>query len=283
MLLESLFAGETFSGRFPNVSYPFLNTIKQYINEEFSEGDPVVVSSQISYLELVRRMKQIRSRIYEDQSLKLYLFPLFESFGMDPNDVYVDLFRLRCVPNGFHTASGSESVLYIHRDPWYANPENQINLWIPITLVKPGAGFAIYPSYFSTPISNNSHLFDYSHWIETGGFQTSTHSRLAEKVFPKPDTFPNDPHRFSVSGDFGDYFLFSSHHLHGTEENNQGFSRFSLEIRLVLGEAIRNHKGPKNTDNHSTGTTLFDMKQIKTGEILSQDIIQNYVKTSAFL
>lgn len=282
MLLESLFAGETFSGRFPNPSFLFLDTIKQYINEEFSEGNPVVISSQIPYFELVERMKQIRTRIYENHDLRFYLSPLFESFGMDPDDVYADLFRLRCVPNGFHTMSGSEAVLYIHRDPWYANPENQINLWIPITYVKPGAGFAIYPSYFTNAIANNSRLFDYSHWIETGGFQTSTHPRLAEKVFPKPDTFPKDPNRFSVSGNFGDYFLFSSHHLHGTEENHQGFSRFSLEIRFVLGEAIRNHRGPKNMDNHSTGTTLFDMKHLKTGEILSRDIIQSYVMSSAF-
>ncbi|TGL39884.1 hypothetical protein [Leptospira perdikensis] len=280
MLLESLFAGETFSGRCPNESFPFLDTIKQYINEEFSEGDPVVVSSQISYFELVERMKQIRTRIYENQSLKLYLFPLFASFGMDSDDLYVDLFRLRCVPSGFHTASGSESVLYIHRDPWYANPENQINLWIPITLVKPGAGFALYPSYFSKAIPNNSHHFDYSHWTETGGFQASAHARLAEKVFPKPDFFPEDSKQFSVSGDFGDYFIFSSHHLHGTEENNQGFSRFSLEIRLVLGEAIRNNYGPKNTDNRSTGTTLYEMKHLVTGKPLPTTVIQNYANAS---
>ncbi|TGL88710.1 hypothetical protein EHQ68_08710 [Leptospira congkakensis] len=281
MLLESLFAGETFSGKFPKHSFPFLNTIKQYINEEFSEGDPIVVSSAIPYLDLVERMKQIRTRVYENSALKVSLFPLFESFGMDPNDIYVDLFRLRCVPSGFHNAVGSESVLYIHRDSWYANPENQINVWIPITLVKPGAGFILYPSYFQKAIPNNSNLFDYHHWMETGGFQTTTHSRLAEKVFPRPDLIPEDPNRFSVFGDFGEYFLFSSHHLHGTEENNQGFSRFSLEIRLVLGEAIRNHLGPKNTDNCSTGSTLYDMKNLITGEILPNEVIQSYANASA--
>ncbi|PJZ44493.1 hypothetical protein [Leptospira brenneri] len=281
MLLESLFVGETFSGKFPNESYPFLNTIKQYINEEFSEGDPVIISSQIPYLALAERMKRIRTRIYQNLSLKNYLFPLFESWGMAPTDVYVDLFRLRCVPDGFHKNEGSLSVLYIHRDSWYANPENQINIWIPITTVRPGAGFILYPSYFDLPISNDSHLFDYSHWMETGGFQETTHSRLAEKIFPKPDFSPNDPKRFSVSGGFGDYFLFSSHHLHGTEENNQGFSRFSLEIRFVLGETIRNHRGPKNTDNGSTGTTLYDMPQIITGEKLPDEVIQSYVISSA--
>ncbi|MCW7482762.1 hypothetical protein [Leptospira kanakyensis] len=280
MLLERLFVGETLSGLFPDPSFPFLKTIKDYINEEFSEGDPVFVSSSIPYLDLASRMEKIRTRIYENLSLKTFLYPLFESSGMDPFDVYVDLFRLRCVPNGFHNQPGSESVLYIHRDSWYANPENQINIWIPITLVNPGAGFTLYPSYFQNPIPNNSHLFDYKHWLETGGFQATTHSRLAEKIFPKPNLKPMDPKQFSVSGDFGEYFLFSSHHLHGTEENNLGFSRFSMEIRFVLGSVIRNHFGPENTDNRSTGTTLYEMKNLIDGRILPSEVIQNYVNAA---
>ncbi|MCW7466801.1 hypothetical protein ND864_13870 [Leptospira levettii] len=284
MDILSLYEGNTYQGSLSNESKSFLNPIHNYINEEFSNGIPTLVSSEISYPELQSSMAKIRSRIYENVSIKGFLFPILEEWKVDTNDVYVDLFRLRCVPNGFHTLEGAKSVQYIHRDPWYANPQNQINLWIPITKVELGSGFSLYPSYFRKPIQNNSSLFQYEHWKKTGGFQTSmTHPRISEKVFPKPSLEVKDPNPLSVYGDFGDYFIFASHHLHGTNDNTQGCSRFSLEVRLVIGEHTKGHIGPKNVDNQSQGTTLYEMKHLMSGGILATEIIQSYVKGSALL
>lgn len=284
MDILSLYEGRTSFGTLSNESKAFLNPIHKYIREEFSSGDPTLLSSNISFETLQISMAKIRSRIYKNRSIKGFLVPILEEWNLDPKDIYVDLFRLRCVPNGFHLLEGAESVQYIHRDSWYANPENQINLWIPITKVELGSGFSLYPSYFKKPILNNSSLFLYDHWKETGGFQTSsTHPRLREKIFPKPLEKVSDPHPISVFGDFGDYFIFASHHLHGTSDNTQGYSRFSLEVRFVLGEHVKHHLGPKNWDNGSQGTTLYDMKQLETGAILPSEVIQSYVNQSALL
>ncbi|MCW7503086.1 hypothetical protein [Leptospira paudalimensis] len=284
MDILSLYQGKTYKGSLSNESKSFLNPIHNYIKEEFSKGIPTIESSAIAYPELQTSMANIRSRIYENVSIKGFLFPILEEWNVDTNDVYVDLFRLRCVPNGFHTLECAKSVQYIHRDPWYANPQNQINLWLPITNVELGSGFSLYPSYFEKPISNNSSLFEYEHWKETGGFQTNTtHPRIGEKIFPQPLVEVNDPNPLSVYGDFGDYFIFASHHLHGTNDNTQGYSRFTLEVRFVIGEHTEQHLGPKNIDNESQGTTLFDMKHLLTGEILPSEVIQSYVNESALL
>ncbi|TGM33716.1 hypothetical protein [Leptospira biflexa] len=282
MDIQSLYEGKTTFGKLSKESKSYLYPIHKYIQDEFPKGNPSIVTSQIPYLQLQNSMFQIRNRIYQDQSIPKFLYPILEEWNVDLNDVYVDLLRLRCVPNGFHNLEGTESVQFLHRDPWYANPENQINIWIPITKVELGSGFSLYPSYFLNPVENNSHLFDYEHWNETGGFQTSSnHPKISEKIFPKPSVSISDPNPLSVSGDFGDYFIFASHHLHGTSDNTQGYSRFSLEVRFVIGEHIKHHLGPKNIDNASSGTTLYEMKQLITGEIMPTDLIQSYVKESA--
>lgn len=284
MDIKSLYDGKTYFGNLCKESKSYLNTILQYIQDEFQAGDPCIITSQIPYLQLQNSMARIRSKIYENHSIPKFLFPILEEWNVDPNDVYLDLLRLRCVPNGFHLMQGAESVQYIHRDSWYANPENQINLWIPITKVELGSGFSLYPSYFKKSIQNNSSMFLYDHWLETGGFQTSaTHPRIGEKIFPKPTEQVSDPNVLSVSGDFGDYFLFASHHLHGTNDNTQGYSRFSLEVRLVIGDHIKNHIGPINYDNGSKGSTLYEMKQLLEGKVLPIEVIQSYVKSSALL
>ncbi|TGL70697.1 hypothetical protein [Leptospira jelokensis] len=284
MEIISLYEGHTDFGKLSQRSKTNLNPIHQYIQDEFQTGDPCLLSSQMPFLQLQNVMAKIRHKIYENHSIANFLIPILEEWNVDPNDVYVDLFRLRCVPNGFHQMEGAESVQFLHRDPWYANPENQINLWLPITKVELGSGFSLYPSYFLNPVENNSHSFDYEHWIETGGFQTSSdHPKIGEKVFPKPTSPVSDPNPLSVAGDFGDYFIFASHHLHGTNDNSQGYSRFSLEVRFVIGEHIKNQIGPKNIDNASKGTTLYEMKNLVNGEVLPTDVIGSYVRQSVLL
>lgn len=281
MEINSLYEGKTHFGKLTKESKSYLTPIHKYIQYEFPSGDPCLLTSQIPYPQLQKGMAKIRSKIYENHSISKFLFPILDEWNLDPNDVYLDLLRLRCVPNGFHQLEGAESVQYIHRDPWYANPENQINLWLPITKVELGSGFSLYPFYFKNPIENNSHSFDYRHWMETGGFQTSYHHpKIGEKIFPKPSKPVSDPNPLSVAGDFGDYFIFASHHLHGTNDNTQGHSRFSLEVRLVIGEHIKNKIGPKNIDNGSKGTTLYEMKQLVTGEVLPTEVIESFVNQS---
>ncbi|XDD42136.1 hypothetical protein AB3N58_12630 [Leptospira sp. WS60.C2] len=282
MEIETLYSGTTVCGKLNQKSKSFLNPIHTYIKEEFSSGDPCLLSSQIPYDVLQVSMAKIRKRIYENQKIKGFLFPILEDLNLDPEDVYVDLFRLRCVPNEFHLKEEASSVQFLHRDPWYANPQNQINLWVPITKVELGAGFAVYPSYFAKPLENNSHLFDLHHWKETGGFQAyASHPRMSEKVFPRPVGNVQDPDVFSVSGDFGEYFIFSSQHLHGTENNTQGCSRFSLEVRFVVGEHVKKCLSPRNVDNRSKGTTLSEMTQLLSGHVLPDHIIQSYANQSA--
>ncbi|MDF3821372.1 hypothetical protein P3G55_15825 [Leptospira sp. 96542] len=282
MDVQNILLGEIANLKLPFVSYPFLDKVRALIKNQFPEGDPERISSQIDYKDLVFRLDQIRNVLYSEPQINSLFLPIINFLNLDPNFLYMDFIRIRCVPHNFHLNPGSESVSYLHRDCWYANPQCQLNLWIPLSDIKLGSGFTIYPDYFHKPIKNNSSFFDYNHWLETGGFQAKPNPRFSEKIFPtvlEPVVRKNILHVF---GGYGSMFLFSSHHLHGTENNTMGYSRFSLEIRFILKSWIEDFSGPKNLDNESKGTTLFSMRKFNTYEILPENIIQNFAIASAF-
>lgn len=276
-ILKIALAGEIQKLTLPKSLFPFLDALHSKIKSAFPEGEPELISTGLPFLSLNKRMNDLRASVYADRNIKNKFIPILEYLEIPVDEFYSDLFRLRCVPSFFHKKEGSELVQYLHRDPWYANPQCQLNFWIPLSDVSPGSGFGIYPEYFQKPIQNNSYQFDYNHWLETGGFQANESPKLQEKIFPKPDRFPDNSISESIYGSFGDVIVFSSHHLHGTQDNVMNRSRFSLEIRFVLKEWIQNKLGPKNLDNFSKGSTLGEMRQIQTDETLDENLIRDYV------
>ncbi len=276
-ILSDALAGEIQKLTLPKSLYPFLDALHSKIKSAFPEGDPELISSGLPFKSLNKRMNVLRASVYDDSNIKKKFIPILEYLEIPVDDFYSDLFRLRCVPSFFQEREGSELVQYLHRDPWYANPQCQLNFWIPLSPVEEGSGFGIYTEYFDRPIPNNSDQFDYSHWLETGGFQANENPKLQEKIFPKPSQLPENSKIDSVYGSFGDVVIFSSHHLHGTQANTMDRSRFSLEIRFVLKEWIQKKLGPTNLDNLSHGTTLGEMTHIQTGQAIEENFIQNYV------
>lgn len=279
--LNDILNGSIFKTSLPSSYHFFLNTILYKIHNYFPEGDPTVISSELEFYELNRRMNLLRKEIYADTEIPKLFIGILQYLKIPVANFYSDLFRLRCVPSFFHTNERAKSVSYLHRDPWYANPQCQLNFWIPLTSVKEGCGFGIYPGYFEKSITNDSDKFDYSHWLQTGGFQANSHPRLSEKVFPKPIKGIKTEDEISLYGEFGDVLLFSSHHLHGTQNNTMSKSRFTLEIRFVLSDWILDGKGPKNVDNYSKGSTLFEMKNLLTNLPIENSVIWDYVTKSA--
>jgi hypothetical protein len=141
-----------------------------------------------------------------------------------------------------------------HRDTWYANPQSQLNWWIPLHDVGSGETFAFYPEYFGKEVANNSADFDYDEWIRNIGWQNTDGKKA---VYPAASGF-NRAGAYAFTAKAGDIILFSAAHLHQTTENTSGLTRFSIDFRTVNLEDQSNGKGAPNVDNRSRGSALKD-------------------------
>jgi hypothetical protein len=105
--------------------------------------------------------------------------------GFSPEANALDSARLRAVTDHGHENPLAAAAYTAHRDTWYANPQAQINWWIPLFDVSEGETFAFFPLYFDKPVANDSAAFDYDKWSEQVGFQsTSASSSVPPAVYP---------------------------------------------------------------------------------------------------
>ncbi|TGN20991.1 hypothetical protein [Leptospira idonii] len=254
----------------------FLSLIQSLVQSSFPEGDPRIISNQLLYEDLSLRMFSLRNRIKEGEDVAEAFFPVWREVGFDPEEIYLDAIRIRCVQNGFQEIEAAKPSAFIHRDPWYANPQCQLNFWIPVYDVMFGSGFRIYPTYFDQAIANDSNLFDYENWIKQGGFQSLRNQEEGKKIFPSSESIPEEMQPYDVYGNSGELFCFASHHLHGTSPNHSGLARFSLEVRFVLESHLEERLGPDKLDNFSKGNTLRHMYKLNGKKPVSDVLIKHY-------
>ncbi len=276
MDINALLLGKIFNRLSPASLNPFLLQIQNRLQSYFPEGDPRQVVACLSSPQLLTRMKLLRDEIISSEPLLHSLCPVWSELGFDLNEIFLDAIRIRCVPDKFHENVEAKSVSYIHRDPWYANPQCQLNFWIPIYDVEKGAGFSIYPPYFKKAIPNNSDLFDYQEWLELGGFQSNKVFSDRKQIFPAPLYNLDEVDTVDIHSRAGEMICFASHHLHGTSPNLSGLARFTLEVRFVLRSHLESRVGPKKLDNFSKGSTLIHMYDLFRHEPVPKALIKHY-------
>ncbi len=144
-----------------------------------------------------------------------------------------------------------------HRDTWYGNSQSQINWWLPLHDVSEEQTFAFYPDYFSKAIDNSSEKFFYDEWKVKVGFGNSQSSHSG--LYPLPYS-GRPPEELAVrfSAQKGDVILFSASHLHATEFNTSGATRFSIDFRYVSTADQLERIGAPNLDNRSSGSATDD-------------------------
>ncbi|MFN8606140.1 MAG: phytanoyl-CoA dioxygenase family protein [Vulcanimicrobiota bacterium] len=176
------------------------------------------------------------------------------SLGLDPAQFLVDRFRLRGLAPGADTIPAAAAAFYAHRDCWYANPQNQINLWLPLHDVDGSNSFGFYPEFFERPVENDSERFEYHQFVSGGGFQ----STVQDLVHPRWLTEPLPDPSYKVELRRGQFLLFSASHLHASLPNRSGCIRFSLDLRLVHLADRAAGLGAPGCDNRSRGDASID-------------------------
>ncbi len=189
-----------------------------------------------------------------------------EFSGAQDDDLICDVLRLRGVAHIADTAQSDapaapSHILAAHRDCWYANPQSQVNIWIPLFDVDPSRSFLFHPRYFNTPIANTSVAFDYDQWVKTVGFQST--NRHAISNYPVPTEAIHDDHSTAFAAASGARVIFSPSHLHQTIANTSGLSRFSVDFRVVSRHDIAQNRGAPNVDNASHGAAQKDYVPVR--------------------
>lgn len=200
------------------------------------------------------RLTQVRSLLDQDW-LRQLCRQLVEEAGFPGQQMALDRLRLRGVAPGSHRLAAAKAAFYAHRDTWYANPQSQINLWIPLHEVDASNSFAFYPGYFSQPMENDSELFDYGVFAGKGGFQSPRAAARAH--FPRALQEIAEPAQ-AVELKAGERLWFAAAHLHQTLPNDSDKVRFSVDLRMVHRGHHLAGRGAPNVDNRARGSALED-------------------------
>lgn len=206
--------------------------------------------------ELFKRIGKLRAALLTDATIRERLFALLAERGFASTENAVDLVRLRAVTHLGHENPLAAPAYTAHRDTWYANPQAQVNWWIPLHHVTEADTFAFYHSLFDKPVVNNSGDFDYDEWMKTVGWQSTSGKRAVYPTADESSYDAKDGVPFACNA--GDIILFSAAHLHQTTKNASGLTRFSIDFRSVNLADVTEGKGAINVDNASRGSAVKD-------------------------
>lgn len=197
----------------------------------------------------------LKKSVYDAEPVRRAAFALIESCGFGLAQNVLDPPRVRFIEHEGHLNAAAQVAYRPHRDTWYANPQAQINWWIPLHDVSEDETFCFYKARFDQPVANTSADFSYDDWMQKVGFGKSHQSKSELYPLPKESETELGPlSRFSLKR--GEILLFSAAHLHQTLPNISGRTRVSIDFRTVCLDDATSDIGAPNVDNESTGSAL---------------------------
>ncbi len=259
-MFESQFFEKIFQGKiltFPKTSssIKLVNETIQFLNKK-EKINYLNWENNLSKNDFYNLSLKIKKLFSEYKYLYNLLNSILNDLKLNSKNFFFDKPRLRIIPTYLHKIKEAKPAFAIHRDTWYANPEHQINFWIPIHDINTKNSFTIYPDYFQKPVLNNSIEFDYQILNLQGGFASKSH----ERIFPDAKEKIIKTNQLIPILKKGDILVFSSQHLHATNPNLTKFSRFSIDFRIYFKKEF---DIIKNVDNDSKGSIKVDYKNFE--------------------
>jgi hypothetical protein len=260
-LCDAIYAGELFHVGPTAASLALVDDVRELMAKEFGPDDPRYAQSRMTDEAFFEAIGRIRRTLFVDPHFHRRVVAVVEACGFDPRDVAFDPVRLRVVSHGGHENPRAAPIYYAHRDTWFALSQAVIAWWIAMHDIPEKQTFAIYPEWFDRAIANTSEGFDYDAWaLDARDLKIGWQDREAGRVV----------HYSGVTGAFepgaavrlaanrGDNVVFSGTHLHQTLGHSAGYTRFSLDFRMVRVPDHEAGKGPPNVDNRSRGAATRD-------------------------
>ena len=253
-LRDALYAGHIFKIPAAPAALEIVRNLKMRLEENM--GYPLEQAHLYSPAgNLFLMLQKFRAHLLTDPIYKNFIRTLMKENGFQPQGNAFDPLRLRAVLHDGHRNKNAARAYSLGRDTWYANPQCQINWWIALQDATEEQTFSFYPSFFEKKVENSSANFDYARWKEKVGFQNTRGN--GEIDYPSAQETP-EAERQGFSCRAGEIILFSSAHLHQTNRNASGRSRFSIDFRTVHLDDHAAGKGAPSADNGSRPDALSD-------------------------
>jgi hypothetical protein len=244
------------------------------IGEAFHPHVAQKAQESLAVKDFVAIVAALKKRFTNDAQSKELLKKMLIGLGLDLEQTYFDVPRLRVVTSGGYLSSGVGYAYKPHRDTWYSSPAQQLNFWFPVHQLEPENCLEFFPTYWGIPVKNSSERFDYGEWIAEGRKNAHLHVTTDERQHPLPleEVSATDSLRL-VCGP-GDTIVFSAEQLHGTVPNSSGKTRFSIDFRVIdLGD-VRANRGPEKRDTQARGSTLNDFVRASDYEPIERALSQ---------
>eukprot|EP00656_Telonema_subtile_P034984 TRINITY_DN39004_c0_g1_i1.p1 TRINITY_DN39004_c0_g1~~TRINITY_DN39004_c0_g1_i1.p1 ORF type:complete len:291 (-),score=43.31 TRINITY_DN39004_c0_g1_i1:77-949(-) len=210
----------------------------------------------------------------QDPRVRQLYTRVFKEAGMCTEGTHWDRVRLRVQQPGApmddvssvtYSAGRYSSTLPIHRDTWASNVMCQANWWMPLRSITEERTMWLYPSWFSTAVTNSSCRWD---------LVQLKHARHIGEPYPQMPVLEMDQtHELEAVAvplvvQPGDVVVFSGAHLHGSGLNVSSKTRFSTECRTVHAPDVRAGVGAPNVDGRAPCKPVEWFTHVNTGAAL---------------
>ena len=253
---------------------------RQMIEDAFGE-DPQHAQYRMPVEEFVAIFAPLKPKFIHHPETKTLIQKVMLDIGCDLRETYLDVPRLRGVTSDGYLTSGVGYAFHPHRDTWYSAPTCQLNFWLPIYDIESESSMDFHPQYWSTPVENDSHAFNYFEYNATGRKNAAQHIKSDTRKQPRV-TQPLDLEpAFRFVGRPGSIVLFSGAHLHSTVPNTTGRTRFSIDFRAVNSTDVMAQAGAPNIDSHSPTSALMDFMRGTDLARIPEELIEPYEQEGA--
>lgn len=253
---EAVFAGRVLVGDVAAETAALRSYAWDAIGDALGSRHPARFGSRATNDAFFDAFQRVRRELLGDSVAQHQVGRWLLALGLEPEKTRWDGPRLRAVTPWGHTIAEAAPAYFPHRDTWFANPAAQVNLWLALHDVAPAQAMVFWPDAFGRVVDNDSAGFDRGSFDQVGGFQAG---RGLPQHHPRPRSL-NGVESIGRPLRAGEAMAFSAAHLHGTQPNTTGETRFSLEVRVVVDEDVTLGRSAPDPDNRSTGSTLSAMR-----------------------
>jgi hypothetical protein len=231
---------------------------RELAEEAFAPLDPRRAQHHMPVEQFAAVLAALKPKFIHHPKSKQLIQQLLAEMGCDLEKTYFDVPRLRTSTDAGYLTTGISYAFHPHRDTWYSAPFCQINWWMPVYEVQPENVMAFHPRYWTQPVKNGSHDYNYQEWNRTSRQMAAQQIGVDTRKQPRPEEPMELDPQIRVLCPVGGTLLFSAAQMHSTVPNTSGYTRFSIDFRTVhLGDAVE-RSGAPNIDSDCTGTCMGD-------------------------
>jgi hypothetical protein len=253
-----LFAGDIFVYSPTKVALELVAFARSMVKEAFGSADPEVAQYSMAVAQYAQLLGEFKPRFIHHPECKRLVPQLLGELGCDLEQTYFDVPRIRTSTSDKYLTSGIAYAWHPHRDTWYSAPMCQVNFWTPVYPITSDNCMAFHPRYWSKPLANDSHKYNYQEWNRTNRFNAAQHIGEDKRPLPKPTEPVEIEPDLRLVMPPGGVILFSAAQLHSSVPNTSSRTRFSIDWRTVqLGDVVE-LRGAPNIDSYCTGSTMGD-------------------------